>query len=243
MATRRIVRAVRRRLQLARFNSRLLSRGVHAVAIGDSHAEVFRYVDIPGVELDLHMIEGTTASGLENPNSKTQALPLFRERIRHAKRWHPVVSLLGEVDCGFVIWYRAQKYGTSVDTELEHALSSYATFLGEIAARGHHVVVVSPPPPTIVDFQTWGEVANARREVTATQHERTELTLRFAEGLRAFGYPLLDATTPLLDPATGLIDERFRNPDPLDHHLNFAEYAPVVAAGLAPLLPGLRPRP
>jgi hypothetical protein len=225
--------AIRRRtaaqaLRRARFR---LSRRTTVVCLGDSHAEVFEHVDVPGYAFDVYMVEGATASGVENPNSKTQAGTQFRARLAKARRDQPVVVLLGEVDCGFVIWYRAQRHGTSADEELARTVGGYASFLADVRPT----VVVSAPPPTIVDGQTWGDVANARSEIAASQRERTELTLRFNDAVRDVcareGIAFCDVTPRMLGD-DGLIAERFRDADPLDHHLDSARYAELLAPAL-----------
>ena len=205
------------------------------ICLGDSHAEVFEQLDLPGFALDVYRVEGATASGVENPNSQTQAGTHFRGRLRKASREQPVVVLLGEVDCGFVIWYRAAKHGTSVDDELARTLDGYASFLADVHASHPNLIVVSAPPPTIVDGQTWGAVANARSEIAASQRERTELTLRFNDAVREIcareGLAFCDVTPQMLGD-DGLIAGRFRNADPLDHHLDSASYATLLAPEL-----------
>jgi hypothetical protein len=67
----------------------------------------------------------------------------------------------------------------------DRAIASYSRFLLEVAAS-FEVVCVSTPLPTIQDGNDWGDVANARREVTATLVERTTLTLQFNRQMRAF---------------------------------------------------------
>lgn len=236
------LRAQAGRLRIALFNASPFDRRQRVVCLGDSHAEVFGHLQLPGFALDVCMANGATASGVENPNSVSNAGSIFRERLARARASQPVVVLLGEVDCGFVIWYSAQKRDTEVAVELERAVSRYLAFLADIRTRFERVIVVTPPPPTIADGQTWGEVANARREVRATQRARTELTLRFNDALRAgcerIGVGFCDVTARLLDPETGVVAAEFLNPDPLDHHLQWGRYAEVVAAALEPFLSG-----
>jgi len=46
---------------------------------------------------------------------------------------------------------------------------------------------------------------------------------------------VLDFEGDVLDSRTGAVSARFRNPDPLNHHLNQAAFADVVAARLGDL--------
>lgn len=78
------------------------------------------------------------------------------------------------------------------------------------------------------------------RQVTASQAERTDLTHRYnrrlaAEVARA-GLRFVDFTPDLVDPATGLIADRFRHPDPADHHLHPEAGGRLWAARILPLV-------
>jgi hypothetical protein len=80
---------------------------------------------------------------------------------------------LGEIETGFVIWYRAEKNDCSVSVSPELMVSSCDDFRLSISA-GTQIVVVNARLPTIQDLC---EVASLRRAVTVTQIERTKLTL------------------------------------------------------------------
>jgi hypothetical protein len=74
--------------------------------------------------------------------------------------------------------------------------------------------------------------------VTATQAERTELTLRFNDRLRehcaGLGIVYVESTLQQLDPETALVRKDLLNRDRNDHHLDRAKYAEIVADALAP---------
>ncbi len=93
--------------------------------------------------------------GLANPHSQTQAMPIFMEYLHRLNSLDHVVFCLGEVDCGFVIWYRAEKYGTSIMEQFELSLENYFNlidaYLKELLAA--NVIVCSTPLPTIPDHQ------------------------------------------------------------------------------------------
>jgi hypothetical protein len=104
------------------------------------------------------------------------------------------------------------------------------------------VIVLSAPLQTIRDYPSaLGEVANLRKTVTASQAERTELTLRFNSELRRrceeVGASFLDVTSGHLDPATGLIDARYVRETTHDHHLADEPYARLLSTELARLWP------
>jgi hypothetical protein len=228
------------------FNQRIFARGLnrdHVLCLGDSHVLIMRHVHVPGVWFRVKSLRGATASGVLNPNSKTQSLAMFSKWLRRAKPWQQVVLQLGEVDCGFVIWHRAERHGLSVDEQMTHTLDSYVKFIETVTAIGFcRVIILSIPLPTIGDNPAeWGEIANLRQEVAASQADRTSLTLRFNKELRkrcdGIGVVFVDVTSGHLDSRTGLIDAQFLQPAFQDHHLADAPYARLISKELGELWP------
>jgi hypothetical protein len=215
----------------------------HVLCIGDSHVQVFHHVSMPGVWFRVKSIEGATASGLPNPKSKTGAQQAFARALGRARPWQQVLVQLGEVDCGFVIWYRAARHGLSVEEQFAQTVGSYEAFIARIAGMGlRRTIVLSVPLPTISDDGVkWGKVARLRESVTASQAERTRLTTRFnaelSERCQALGVAFVDATSGHTDCATGLVASRFvRESD--DHHLADEPYAELISSRLAALWDG-----
>lgn len=215
------------------------------LVLGDSHAAVFAEarlrLQLWRYCVQVVSVRGATASGLENPNSTTQAFQKFEAALK-TTRANRVIVLLGEVDAGFVIWYRAQKHGVSVGAALGDTCATYSAFLASLGARGLTPICVSAPLPTIENGNDWGEVANLRRSVTATKGQRTELTLTFnrrmAASCHAHGivYLDLDATSLGTD---GLVDPALLSRNPLDHHYDKLSYAGLL---LEPVVQALRQR-
>ena len=209
------------------------------LVLGDSHAVVFKHKvfkrAFPRYFFNVVSVEGATASGLDNPNSKTQAYPIF-ERALNTTKAKKVIVMLGEVDTGFVIWYRAKKHGAPVGVTAEKTLAVYSSFLKSIDLE---VVCVSAPLPTIEDGNNWGEIANARKEISATQAERTALTLDFNRRMQAIceanniAYLMLDGESL---GENGLVKEDLLHDDSSNHHYDRDAYAALIAAKLAPLL-------
>jgi hypothetical protein len=216
----------------------------HVVCLGDSHLRVFYYISrrhlLPSARFHVFSVAGATSIGLTKPKSRTRALSRFNSRIAQAKPWQQFLLQIGEVDCGFAIWYWADRLGLSVTEQLEVSIRNYTTFLESLTANGSPPWVLSAPLPTIRDGQDWGEVAKARREVTASQQARTDLTLEYNERLReacrTIGAEFVDVTSDQLDPQTGVVADRYLNPDPLNHHLAHEPYAEEIVRGLRPLL-------
>jgi hypothetical protein len=196
---------------------------------GDSHVGIFKYIDdkkdLKDTKISVVSVPGATALGMVNPNSKTDSLNIFYDKLTDIPKDSHLLFMLGEVDCGFVIWYRAHKYGKQVKEQSLESIRNYFSFLRNVENLGYkNIILCTPPPPTIKDNQDWGKVANLRREVKATQKERTELTLYYNDLLREISrqtkYKIIDTEKDFIDPKTSLIRELFLNSDPLDHHLD-----------------------
>lgn len=146
--------------------------------------------------------------------------------------------MLGEVDTGFVIWFRAKKYQASVEEMLEQAINRYCSFLSDVRHYGQ-TIVVSCPLPTIQDNNNWGEVANLRKEIDATQHQRTLLTLRLnraiAQSCARADIRFVDLDKDSLG-EDGLVRPSLMNPDPADHHYAKIAYARIMARQLGDAL-------
>jgi hypothetical protein len=223
-----------------------LDRRHRVLVLGDSHATIVARAvrrHCLAVWVRQCIVPGATAQGLVNPNSKSDALRIFQRRIDAAPKGVSLVFELGEVDCGFVIWYRAEKYGLSIESQLQYSLNAYSGFLMRQAQAGFGVYVLSAPPPTIQDGQAWGEVANIRRQVTVSLVRRAELTAtynaRLAEVCTASGIRFLDVTTETLDVQSGLVRPDMTSGDPLNHHLDPDRWGAIIGCALSAELDSL----
>jgi hypothetical protein len=211
------------------------------LVLGDSHSPVFKHPlfkeKFPNLFFNVLTVIGATASGLENPNSTTQAYPVFREAVRQTAA-KQIIVMLGEVDTGFVIWYRAQKYQESVAAMMDKAVASYSKFLTELNPH-FKIVCISTPLPTIQDGNDWGDIANARREVTASQVERTALTLEFNRIMQGFCaqnnicYLMLD---DLSLGEHGIVKTELLNSDCNNHHYDPDQYSRLLVKGLTGII-------
>uniref|UniRef100_A0A6H1ZTB1 SGNH hydrolase-type esterase domain-containing protein n=1 Tax=viral metagenome TaxID=1070528 RepID=A0A6H1ZTB1_9ZZZZ len=158
------------------------------LVLGDSHAIVFKNKKFreafKNYLFKVGYVDGATVSGLSNPHSKTNALKIFKYYIT---RLQPdiTITLLGEVDVGFVIWYRAKKYNAEIRAMFDMAINNYQALLKFISTSSR-AICISTPLPTISDDNDWGDVANKRKEIDATQLERTRLTLKFNNHMKTF---------------------------------------------------------
>jgi hypothetical protein len=244
---RRANRWLGRRVRIWWFNRRSLARLLgreHVLCLGDSHLKVMRDVQLPNVSFRTCGVGGATASGILNLNSKSRAAAIFKKRLGRTGRWQRVLLLLGEIDCGFLIWQRAELHGISVDEQLTQTLDAYEAFITDLVQSGFkEVIVLSPPLPTIDDETKKigiSKVARERISIAATQRERTQLTLRFTTELRELcariGVTFLDVTSAQLDESSGLIRSDYLHHNPRDHHLASEPYSQLIAHQLQTVL-------
>ena len=202
------------------------------LVLGDSHAEVFNssyfIKAFPFKYFQVVSVGGATASGLENPRSKTQAYKIFIDAV-NKKNYHKIIVMLGEVDTGFVIWYRASKYDQPVDEMYKKTIDTYSKFIKQLSYHAP-IIVISTPLPTI-DDKSVGEVAHARKEVKASQKDRTELTLKFNQEIEIFckknkiNHINLDELSLGSD---GLVKPTLKNKDNKDHHYDISAYSRLI---------------
>ena len=212
------------------------------LVLGDSHVKIFIYplmkLYFPLTKFEVVSVGGATASGLENPNSKTQAYKIFSEKLQSKKKYDKIIIMLGEVDTGFVIWYRAKKYGKAVKEMFNMAVKKYTNFINKAANYGE-LIVISTPLPTIGDDNNWGEVANLRKEVKVTQIERTKLTIEFNKEIELFckknNIVFLNLDNESLGP-DGLVKKELLNKNKFDHHYNKSSYAKLINLHLKQLI-------
>ncbi len=207
-------------------------------AYGDSHARVFAKIKnldlLSRTLLTSCVIDGATALGMANPNSNTNAMPIFKHNLSKTSKGSNILFHLGEVDCGFLVWVRA-KNNSSVALEMDKSLNSYTKFM-ENYLDTMRVHVSSVPFPSIRDYSSWGGLDNARREVSATIEERTGLTREYNNRLRDWankvGAVFVDTEPLLIDETTGLLKDDFINLDPFDHHYDPEIYANIIVKAL-----------
>ena len=215
------------------------------LVLGDSHVATFTHSifrkTMPLTRFRVCAVHGATVSGLENPNSVTNAMLTFRSELQAIRTDTIVITMIGEVDTGFVIWFRAEKNGISVDDAMDQAVGNYTRFIGELAAR-HRVIVVSTPLPTISDNNSWGEVANQRKEISASQIDRTDLTRRYNRSIENFckqhEIPCINLD-PLCIGADGLVLNELLNHDRTDHHYEPQAHAALLAPKIKVVLDSL----
>ena len=155
---------------------------------------------------------------------------LFREKLKYKEKYKKIIFLIGEVDTGFVIWYRVTKHKSSVEKMLQTAVDNYTKLLKE-ASLFNHLLIISAPLPTITDDNDWGEVANLRQEINATQLERTELTIQFNKEIELYcnseGFDYLNLDKFSLN-ENKLVKKTLLSTNKGDHHYDVNSYSKLI---------------
>lgn len=220
----------------------------HLLALGDSHLEALKFAADLGIlnvgSSYFSIVPGATVVGLRNPNSLTDAVNIFRTSLLNQPVDSHVIIHLGEVDCGFVIWWREKKYSESVEKQFRESIDAYSQFLDEILEKGFvRLCIAGANLPTIRDGVDLSDVANKRAEISVGIQQRTELTLRYNHALNdlanKLGISYFDITDAVLDQSMNLVHDFFRNPDPRDHHLDKRKTVGVWASKCNAFVGGL----
>lgn len=204
-----------------------------ALVLGDSHVEVFHHplflVKFPKIHFDVVAVPAATVSGLKNPKSKTQAKIIFNNALKR-KIYQKVIICLGEVDTGYLIWYKSAKQSIPVDNMLKQSVDKYCDLISG-ANDYMPTIVISAPLPTIEDDKKWGEVADLRKEVTAKQLDRTKLTIDFNNQIEKFcrskGIQYINLDQESLGD-NGLIKPELKNSNKHDHHYDKTAYSKMI---------------
>lgn len=195
---------------------------------GDSHTDVFKYCNSRQnkVEFDVCIVGGATAQGVVNPNSNTDALKVYEKKI-NSTRADKILIMLGEVDCGYVIWVRSKRYNISIDDQINISVNNLFTFINNIIATKNYtnkdIIICGSVLPTISDSTNKNFLNGARSEVDVSQLERTKKTIDYNNLLKnncyKYGYNYIEITNDILG-KYGIVKDEFLNSNPTDHHLD-----------------------
>jgi len=195
---------------------------------GDSHTRIFNYCNTRQKKFvfDVCIVSGATAQGAVNPNSKTNALNIFEKEIK-SNCADKILIMLGEVDCGFIIWVRSKKYNINVDDQINISVNNLFTFIDNIilnkSYRNKDIIICGSILPTIKDSTDKKILNGARSEVDVSQLERTIKTIEYNNILRKrcdiYGYNYIDITNNIIG-KDGIVKNEFLNSNPADHHLD-----------------------
>ena len=209
----------------------LLCYMIKILVLGDSHSEIFNYCNTKQrkIRFEVVVVGGATAQGSVNPNSNTNALNIFKAKLSELKHnnYEYVIINLGEVDCGFVIWYRKDKYNISIEDQLKITTDNLFNFINlEILPcfKSSKIIINGSVLPTIKDNTDKRYLTGARSEINASQIDRTILTITYNNILRKYSsandHHYMDITNYILDNETKVINTKFLNKNIYDHHLD-----------------------
>jgi len=200
------------------------------LVIGDSHCLIWDYIQKQNIfsecEFNVKHVDGATSQGVNNPNSKTCALTKFKEIISLYSSSDYIMISLGEVDCGFAIWYYADHYNVSIEEQLNRSLKSYEDFLLSevIPVFGNRVILMGSVLPTIEDQTDKRLLVGARSKVETGIVERTSLTIRYNLELEKISASLnlfyIDITRNIYDTVSKKILPLYKHKNPYNHHLD-----------------------
>ena len=195
---------------------------------GDSHTDVFNYCNSRQNRFvfDVCSVGGATAQGAVNPNSKTDALNIYEKKI-NSTRSDKILIMLGEVDCGFVIWVRSKRYNINPNEQINVSVNNLFTFVNNIIETTNYtnkdIIICGAVLPTIKDNTDKKILSGARSEVDVSQLERTKKTIEYNNLLKIncdkHGYNYIEIVNDILG-KDGIVNDYFLNSDPTNHHLN-----------------------
>lgn len=203
------------------------------LVLGDSHIDVFRFSNMKTHYFNFIVVEvpGATAMGVTNPNSKTNALKKFTDLLEknkiELKKIDYVMIMLGEVDCGFVIWVRNKKYNISIEEQLNLSISNYKKFVNNVILKyfnANQVILLGSVLPTIKDNTDKRFLNGTRSEVNTPLKKRIDATLLYNDYLLKISKELntnyIDITDIIIDNENNCVKNKYLNTNPFNHHLN-----------------------
>lgn len=153
------------------------------LVFGDSHTKVFNYCNNRNnlFNFKVYEVPGATAQGMTNPNSKTDALNIFKDVLENENcdNYDYFMIMLGEVDCGFLHWIQEHKIERSIENLFKFVKNEVSKYF-----RSDKIIIVGSILPTIKDGCEGKFLNGARKDVKATREERTNLTLKYNSVLK-----------------------------------------------------------
>lgn len=224
--------------------------GHRILVLADSHAGVFEYAFDHNLLaphlLNCEIVAGATAGGLNNDYSVTAAFAKFQAALRRFATYDVVVIMLGEVDCSFALWHRAEQRGETAFEQIPRAIQGIERLL-DWGMQQHaqcHFVLAGGILPTIRDDQIDQQEHELRRSVRATQRERSDLVRAFNQALADLatrrGLPYIDITAQTIDPERGVLRDEFLVQEMVDHHQSQAMTAAFWVDALKRVLDAIK---
>lgn len=193
--------------------------------LGDSHAQAFDFYTGSDFIFDVTVVHGATARGAINPNTKTNALNIFKDNLGKGK-CEKIIVCLGEVDCGYLVWYKNKFEGLDVLGQMHESVARLKKFIKQEVEQHYQpeqIYLLAAIPPTIEDNADKRFLAGARSKIDASIKERLDLTIKYNQQLSLIssenGWNMIDPTSQILN-EDGRIKKEYKHPDEWNHHLN-----------------------
>ena len=223
--------------EFLRNSQKMLNKKItpRVVLIGDSHLRYFRYMIINGdfprsVVLQFLDHGGATALGLMTPVSVARKHVL--ETMKKKPKTEHILFYFGEIDCRRAAWKYANDTQQDIYKVIEETLENYFAFINTIQLLGYpNISIIGVILPITPDELYRINSKRDLRTPFVSQEARTKLTLYFNERLQqhasrqSFGY--FDITEMMLNPETGMADEKFIPDYCLEAHCRFSEIVPI----------------
>ena len=205
------------------------------ILIGDSHIRYFKYMVKTGyfsgsVVLQFLAYGGATALGLMTPVSVARKHVL--ETMNKKPKAEHILFYFGEIDCRRAAWEYANDTQQDIYKVIEETLENYFAFINMVQLLGYPNISIIGVILPITPDELYR--INSKRDLRApfvSQEARTKLTLYFNKHLQQhasrqnFGY--FDTTEMMLDPKTGMADEKFIPDYCLEAHCRYSEIVPI----------------
>ena len=192
--------------------------------IGDSHTSIFDAYTGSEFIFDQTRVHGATARGSANPKTKTNSLEQFRNGLKGPKAKKVIIGL-GEVDCGYIIWWRNAFKNETIEKALTDSMDGMFNFIQSEILQIYEpkdVIIMSVIPPVIEDNTNPNFLEGRRAEVNPSIEDRYELTVKWnnvlAERCNKLGYTCININSEITDSNNRVLN-KYRNPNALNHHL------------------------
>ena len=156
------------------------------LVIGDSHSKVFNHYKGDKYHFNVREVLGATARGAINPNTRTNSLRIFQSFLEENSDYDKIFIVLGEVDCGYLIWYKYLFENLDPITQMEESISKLKSFVTTQVFSyfpPDSVFLISSTPPVMQDNTNPKFLEGARSKVTTSIEDRLDLTLKYNTSL------------------------------------------------------------
>jgi hypothetical protein len=229
---RKIIKSLKKRGQKFK---RFLFNGKNILILSDSHGGVFEYIHdnhlLSPHYINAEIARGATAYGLSKEVSSTNAFEKFIQGIKRFKNYTTIVIQLGEVDCAFILWKKAEGQGKTPEEMIQYSINGYEKLIKKLIELKKTIIISGAILPTLKDNEKADDTAPLRNTISATQKERTNLILQFNLELqklaKKYNLAYIDITHETLDKDTQVIASQYVRKDPIDYHQSFQATAPI----------------